>query len=86
MKKLGRIAAAPAAASAATASTTQPHRKDAAGSPRHRRLGVRAHRVDDYSRLAYAEVLPDEKAHRGGFLRRAVAFYRRYGIAKPLSA
>jgi len=37
--------------------------------------------VDDYSRLAYAEVLPDEKATTAAaFLRRAVAFYRRYGI------
>jgi transposase InsO family protein len=37
--------------------------------------------VDDYSRLAYAEVLPDEKAlTAAGFLRRAVRFYRRYGI------
>ena len=37
--------------------------------------------VDDFSRLAYAEVLPDEKATTAaGFLRRAVAFYRRHGI------
>jgi transposase InsO family protein len=37
--------------------------------------------VDDYSRLAYAEVLADEKAATAvGFLRRAVAYYRRYGI------
>ena len=37
--------------------------------------------VDDYSRLAYAEVLGDEKAVTvAGFLRRAVAFYRRHGI------
>jgi transposase InsO family protein len=37
--------------------------------------------VDDYSRLAYAEVLPDEKATTAiGFLHRALAFYRRYGI------
>ncbi len=37
--------------------------------------------VDDYSRLAYAEVLNDEKAATAiGFLRRAVAFYRRHGI------
>jgi|SRR5690242_10959990 transposase InsO family protein len=37
--------------------------------------------VDDHSRLAYAEVLPDEKATTAvGFLDRAVAFYRRYGI------
>jgi Integrase core domain len=34
-----------------------------------------------FSRLAYAEVLPDEKAVTAvDFLRRAVAFYRRYGI------
>jgi transposase InsO family protein len=37
--------------------------------------------VDDYSRLAYAEVLPNEKATTAiGFLRRAVAFFARYGI------
>jgi transposase InsO family protein len=37
--------------------------------------------VDDYSRLAYAEVLPDQRATTAiAFLRRAVAFYRRYGI------
>jgi len=63
--------------------------------PRHtRRLadleGVRRYQVgyecvhvcvDDYSRLAYAEVLPDERqeaAYR--FIERAVAFYRRHGI------
>src|SRR6266542_876286 len=37
--------------------------------------------VDDYSRLAFAEVLADQKARTAaGFLRRAVAFYRRHGI------
>ena len=37
--------------------------------------------VDDYSRLAYAEVLEDEKATTAiGFLERALAFYRRHGI------
>jgi transposase InsO family protein len=37
--------------------------------------------VDDYSRLAYAEVLTDEKAATAaGFLSRAVAFYARHGI------
>ena len=37
--------------------------------------------IDDHSRLAYAEVLPDEKAVTAiGFLRRACAHYRRYGI------
>jgi transposase InsO family protein/transposase len=37
--------------------------------------------VDDATRLAYAEVLHDEKATTtAAFLRRAVAFYRRHGI------
>jgi transposase InsO family protein len=37
--------------------------------------------IDDHSRLAYAEVLPDEKATTAiGFLRRARAFFSRYGI------
>ena len=37
--------------------------------------------IDDCTRLAYIEVLPDEKAITAvGFLRRALAFYRRYGI------
>jgi transposase InsO family protein len=38
--------------------------------------------VDDATRLAYAEVLSDEKATTAvAFLRRAVAFYRRHGIS-----
>jgi transposase InsO family protein len=37
--------------------------------------------VDDYSRLAYAEALTDEKATTAAaFLARAVAFYQRHGI------
>jgi transposase InsO family protein len=37
--------------------------------------------VDDCSRLAYAEVLTNEKATTAaGFLRRAIAFYGRHGI------
>jgi transposase InsO family protein len=37
--------------------------------------------VDDATRLAYAEVLSDEKANTAvGFLRRCVRFYRRHGI------
>jgi transposase InsO family protein len=37
--------------------------------------------VDDATRLAYVEVLDDEKGHTtAGFLRRAVAFYASYGI------
>jgi transposase InsO family protein len=38
--------------------------------------------IDDATRLAYAEVLADEKASTAvGFLRRAVAFYRRHGVS-----
>ena len=37
--------------------------------------------IDDCTRLAYAEVLSDEKATTAiAFLRRACAFYRRHGI------
>ena len=37
--------------------------------------------VDDATRLAYVEVLADEKATTAvGFLHRAIAFYRRHGI------
>src|SRR5438067_2193527 len=37
--------------------------------------------VDDATRLAYVEVLDDEKAATAAsFLRRAIAFFRRYGI------
>ena len=37
--------------------------------------------VDDATRLAYVEVLHDEKATTAvGFLQRAIAFYRRHGI------
>ena len=37
--------------------------------------------IDDATRLAYAEVLPDEKATTAiAFLRRAVAFYERHGM------
>ncbi len=37
--------------------------------------------IDDATRLAYAEVLPDERAATAaGFLARAVAFYASHGI------
>jgi transposase InsO family protein len=37
--------------------------------------------IDDASRLAYAEVLPDEKASTAiAFLRRALAFFKRHGM------
>jgi len=37
--------------------------------------------IDDMSRLAYAEILPDERGcTASAFLRRALAFYRQHGI------
>ena len=60
--------------------TAQLHRRRR---PRRRKAGWEfVHiAVDDYSRLAYAEVLADEKATTAAaFLRRTVAFYRRHGI------
>ncbi len=37
--------------------------------------------IDGYSRLAYAEVLPDETGHTTvGFLKRALAFFAAHGI------
>ena len=63
------------------------------GRPGHRVSGDRRRRsrgigweylhvaIDDASRLAYAEVLADERATTAAaFLRRAVAFYRSFGI------
>jgi transposase InsO family protein len=85
VKKLGRISAKGAG-----------HRVTGDRSSRDRRGGdhgrgttgwERVHVcVDDATRLAYAEVLTDEKATTAiGFLRRAVAFYRSHGITvEPL--
>jgi transposase InsO family protein len=57
-------------------------RRDAAGVDRKRVGWEFVHvAVDDYSRLAYAEVLTDERASTAAaFLRRATSFYRRHGI------
>jgi transposase InsO family protein len=55
---------------------------DAAGHVRRKAGWEYVHiAVDDYSRLAYAEVLTDERATTAAaFLRRAVAYYQRHGI------
>ena len=55
---------------------------DAAGRRRHSVGWEYVHvAVDDYSRLAYAEVLLDETASTAAaFLRRAAVYYRRHGI------
>src|SRR2546430_5527950 len=69
---------AEAAAAASTVTQPDPVRSRGQASA----LGWYVHVcVDDYSRLAYAEVLADERTTTAiGFLERAVAFYRRRGI------
>ena len=56
---------------------------DAAGKRRRKAGWEYVHiAIDDCSRLAYAEVLTDERAATAiGFLKRAVAFFNRHGIA-----
>jgi len=60
-----------------------PRRNDAAGVSRQTVGWDYVHvAIDDATRLAYAEVLPDEKATTAvAFLARALAFYGRHGIA-----
>ena len=83
VKKLGRIEGG---AGKRVRDGVRQHKRrrstDAAGVRRNRIGWECVHiAVDDYSRLAYAEVLPDEKAATAaGFLHRATRFYRRYGI------
>jgi transposase InsO family protein len=59
-----------------------PQRTDAAGVRRHTVGWEYVHvAIDDATRLAYVEVLPDEKATTAiGFLRRAAAHYASYGV------
>ena len=64
-----------------------PIRTDASGVRKaHHWLRMRAHGDRRLTRLAYAEVLPDEKATTAvAFLRRSTAFYARHGITvQPL--
>lgn len=84
VKKLGRIeAGAGKRAFGDTRRRTYATYVDLDGHRRGRKGWEYVHiAVDDFSRLAYAEVLADEKASTAvGFLRRAVAFYRRHGIS-----
>jgi transposase InsO family protein len=83
VKKLGRIeGGAGKRVGGRSPGAYKPRRRDAAGKDRGTIGWEFVHVcVDDYSRLAYAEVLSDEKATTAiGFLHRAVAFYRRHGI------
>ncbi len=82
-KKLGRIeGGAGKRVGGRSTSAGRPRRRDAAGHDRGTIGWEYVHvAVDDYSRLAYAEVLPNEKALTAvGFLERAVGFYQRHGI------
>jgi transposase InsO family protein len=85
VKKLGRIGAHGAGHRVLGRSWAKKTatRTDAAGVRRLQTGWDRVHVcVDDATRLAYVEVLPDEKAKTVvGFLRRAVGFYRTHGIA-----
>jgi transposase InsO family protein len=83
VKKLGRIqGGAGKRVRGGTHSHYNPTVTDRAGKRRNTVGWEYVHiAVDDHSRLAYAEVLPDERATTAiSFLRRASAFYRRYGI------
>jgi transposase InsO family protein len=83
VKKLGRIqGGAGKRVRGGIRQHSNPKYTDAAGNVRRSVGWEYVHvAVDDHSRLAYAEVLPDEKAATAtGFLARAVAFYARYDI------
>jgi transposase InsO family protein len=81
IKKLGRIQGG-AGKRAGQPRRHQPAVTDAAGRRRRTAGWECVHvAVDDHSRLAYAEVLADEKAiSTVAFLRRAVAFFAGHGI------
>ena len=82
VKKLGRIQGGAGHRVTGAPKHHQPTRADRKGKQR-RMVGYEyVHiAIDDYSRLAYAEVLADEKAQTAvSFLRRAVAFFARHGI------
>jgi transposase InsO family protein len=82
IKKLGRFHAAGKRVGFRVTQAGRPRRRDAHGHDRGISGWEYVHvAVDDYSRLAYAEVLADEKAATAiGFLRRALAFFARHGI------
>jgi transposase InsO family protein len=82
VKKLGRIQGGAGWRVRGGSQHYNPRRKDSDGKVRKTVGFEYVHvAIDDHSRLAYAEVLPDEKATTiVGFLRRAVAFYERHGI------
>jgi transposase InsO family protein len=82
VKKLGRIEGGAGKRIRGVKPNPRRRRTDAAG-VRRKVIGWQYVHVaiDDATRLAYAEVLPDERAQTAvGFPRRAVGFFRRHGI------
>jgi len=83
IKKLGRIVVP---GHAVTGNRRQRAGRTSVSGPGRLKLGTAGWEfvhvaVDDHSRLAYAEVLPDEKASSAiGFLRRALAFFTAHSI------
>jgi len=83
VKKLGRIESGPGHRVTGRQGMRRGSRKADSDGVRRRRAGYECVHVcvDDATRMAYVEVLPDEKAPTAiGFLRRAVAFYRSHGV------
>ena len=82
VKKLGRIERGAGKRITGRSNNGQPRRRDRAGVDRRITGWECVHiAIDDATRLAYAEVLQDEKAVTAiGFLRRAVAFFKRHGM------
>jgi transposase InsO family protein len=82
VKKLGRIEGGPGKRITGLRTHRGPTRTDAAGIRRGAVGWECVHvAVDDFSRLAYVEVLADQKAATAiGFLERAVSFFAGHGI------
>jgi len=82
VKKLGRIVGGAGKRVRGGRSHYTGSYTDAAGTRRGKAGWECVHiAIDDATRLAYAEVLPDEKATTAiSFLRRAVAFFERHGM------
>jgi transposase InsO family protein len=82
VKKLGRIQGGAGKRITGTTRNASPRRRDREGVDRCVIGWEYVHvAIDDATRLAYVEVLADEKAITAiGFLRRAVAHYAAYGI------
>ena len=82
VKKLGRIQGGAGKRITGNTRNSRPKRRDRDGVDRQVTGWECVHiAIDDATRLAYAEVLPDEKATTAiAFLRRAIAFFKRHGM------